>query len=94
MWDDLYIYEGTQQGIYYEIDGTAPSRTVTFEYYLSHFADADQYYHFLVHFFEAKPNVVTFQYLNVSDFGASATVGIESETGESITFLSSLSSVN
>lgn len=94
MWDDLYIYSGTQQGIYYEVDGTASSRTVTFEFYLSHYADADQYYHFLVRFFEAQSNVVTFQYRNVSDFGASATVGVESETGESITFLSSCPFVN
>lgn len=80
LWDDLYIYEGTQQGIYYEIGGTAPSRTVIFEYYLSHYADDSQYYHFLVYFYEAQANVVTFQYLNVSDLGVSATVGVESDT--------------
>lgn len=34
----------TQQGIYYEVTGTEPSRQVTFEFYLSHIADATQYY--------------------------------------------------
>lgn len=34
----------TQQGIYYEVTGTQPSRQVTFEFYLSHIEDAGQYY--------------------------------------------------
>ncbi|KAK5125233.1 hypothetical protein LTR85_000909 [Meristemomyces frigidus] len=84
LWDDLFIYEGTQQGIFYEIDGAAPNRQTTFEFYLSHYADESQYYHFLILFFENRPNVVTFHYLNVSDFGASATVGVESSTAGSL----------
>ncbi|KAI5359800.1 hypothetical protein Slin14017_G093610 [Septoria linicola] len=43
LWDDLYIYGGTQSS-------------------------------------EAFPNTVTYQYLNVSDHGGSATVGVQSRT--------------
>ncbi|KAF2766711.1 hypothetical protein EJ03DRAFT_297946 [Teratosphaeria nubilosa] len=78
-WDDLYIYSGTQQGIFYEVDGTAPNRNVTFEFYMSHYQSSEAYYHFLIKFFESRPHVVTFQYLSVSDCGSSATVGVESE---------------
>ncbi|KAI7483699.1 hypothetical protein KC351_g4996 [Hortaea werneckii] len=79
LWDDTFIYQGTQQGIYYEVTGTEPSRKVTFEFYLSHIADRGQYYHYLIQFWEARPNIVSFQYLNVSDWGCSATVGVESQ---------------
>ncbi|KAI7369175.1 uracil-DNA glycosylase [Hortaea werneckii] len=83
LWADLYIYNGTQQGIYYEITGTAPNRQVTFEFYESLYSDPTQSYHFLVHFLEASPNYVTFQYLNISDWGCTATVGVESLSGGS-----------
>ncbi|KAI7212146.1 hypothetical protein KC333_g7273 [Hortaea werneckii] len=69
----------TQQGIYYEVSGTQPSRQVTFEFYLSHISDPGQYYHYLIRFWETRPNIVSFQYLNVSDWGCSATVGVESQ---------------
>ncbi|RMY75462.1 hypothetical protein D0863_02567 [Hortaea werneckii] len=62
LWADLYIYNGTQQGIYYEIAGTTPNRQVSFEFYESLYSDPSQSYHFLVHFLEASPNYVTFQY--------------------------------
>ncbi|KAI7633687.1 hypothetical protein KC343_g2795 [Hortaea werneckii] len=83
LWADLYIYNGTQQGIYYEITGTVPNRQVTFEFYESLYSDPTQSYHFLVHFLEASPNYVTFQYLNISDWGCTATVGVESLSGNS-----------
>ncbi|KAI7719918.1 hypothetical protein KC353_g2596 [Hortaea werneckii] len=81
LWADLYIYNGTQQGIYYEISGTAPNRQVTFEFYESHYSDPTQSYHFLVHFLEASTNYVTFEYLDISDWGCTATVGVESLSG-------------
>ncbi|KAI7362259.1 hypothetical protein KC354_g7424 [Hortaea werneckii] len=64
LWDGEFekSFEETQQGIYYEVTGTQPSRQVTFEFYLSHIEDAGQYYH-----------------LNVSDWGCSAAVGVESQ---------------
>ncbi|KAI4721295.1 hypothetical protein E4T48_02415 [Aureobasidium sp. EXF-10727] len=77
LWDDLFIYQGTQQGIYYEVDGAAPNRRTSFEFYISHFSDQTQYYHFLMNFYENRPNVVNYQYLNVSDYGVSATVGVQ-----------------
>ncbi|KAI6828578.1 uracil-DNA glycosylase [Hortaea werneckii] len=81
LWTDLYIYNGTQQGIYYEITGTAPNRQVSFEFYESLYSDPTQSYHFLVHFLEASPNYVTFEYLDISDWGCTATVGVESLSG-------------
>lgn len=81
LWDDLFIYQGTQQGIYYEVDGAAPNRRTSFEFYISHFSDQSQYYHFLMNFYENKPNVINYQYLNVSDHGVSATVGVQSFSG-------------
>ncbi|RMY62887.1 hypothetical protein D0865_00195 [Hortaea werneckii] len=83
LWADLYIYNRTQQGIYYEITGTAPNRQVSFEFYESLYSDPTQSYHFLVHFLEASPNYVTFQYLDISDWGCTATVGVESLSGGS-----------
>ncbi|KAI7228811.1 hypothetical protein KC330_g7744 [Hortaea werneckii] len=71
------------QGIYYEISGTAPNRQVSFEFYESLYSDPTQSYHFLVHFLEASPNYVTFQYLDISDWGCTATVGVESLSGGS-----------
>ena len=81
-WDDLYIYQGQPQGIFYSIDGTAPNRSLTVEFYESHYSDSTQYYHFLVSFWENMPNVTTIDYLNMSDAGTSATVGIEAKTRE------------
>ncbi|KAG9700583.1 hypothetical protein KCU95_g815, partial [Aureobasidium melanogenum] len=77
LWDDLYIYQGTQQGIYYEVSGAAPRRQTTFEFYVSSYEDSTAYYHFLMKFAEDKPNIVTYQYLSVSDLGQSATVGVQ-----------------
>ncbi|KAI7364555.1 uracil-DNA glycosylase [Hortaea werneckii] len=81
LWADLYIYNGTQQGIYYEITGTAPNRQVSFVFYESLYSDPTQSYHFLVHFLEASTNYVSFEYLDISDWGCTATVGVESLSG-------------
>lgn len=83
-WDDTYIYSGTAQGIYYEVAGTTGSRTVTFEFYLSHFQAAGEYYHYLVKFYEDRPGAVTINYLIISDSGSSATVGVQSGSSKSI----------
>ncbi|KAI4723023.1 hypothetical protein E4T48_00804 [Aureobasidium sp. EXF-10727] len=85
FWDDLYIYQGTQQGIYYQVSGSAPNRQTIFEFYISKYRDPTQYYHFLMEFAEDKPNFVTYQYLSVSDQGRSATVGIESTLTNNVT---------
>jgi len=73
----LYIYAGTSQGIYYETDGTAPNRTLAFEYYTSHYAASNQYYHFQVIFYENLPGIVTYVYYQSSDTGISCTIGVQ-----------------
>lgn len=82
LWDDLYIYSGTEQGIYYQIDGQAPTRTLTIEWYTSHYQAPSEYYHFAMTYHEASPNGVTYDYFQVSDLGGSATVGSQSQTGQ------------
>ncbi len=76
-WDDLYIYSGTSQGIYYASEGNAPNRTLTFEFYMSHFTQPSQYYHYQVLFFEGAPGIVQYKYFDASDGGVSCTVGVQ-----------------
>ncbi|KAH0340539.1 hypothetical protein KCU81_g6806, partial [Aureobasidium melanogenum] len=77
FWADLYIYQGTAQGIYYEVDGTSPSRILTFEYYASYYQQSNNYYHFQVLFYENNTGSFTFKYLNITDSGANAVVGYQ-----------------
>ncbi|CAF0889063.1 unnamed protein product [Adineta steineri] len=77
FWDDLFIYANTSQGIYYQSEGTAPNRQLIFEYYMSHYLQATQYYHFQVTFFENAPGVVQFKYLDATDGGMTCTVGVQ-----------------
>ncbi|THX02348.1 hypothetical protein D6D13_08403 [Aureobasidium pullulans] len=77
FWADLYIAQGTSQGIYYQVDGTAGSRTMTFEYYATYYNKTANYYHFQILFYENNPNSFTFKYLNVTDNGVNAVVGYQ-----------------
>ncbi|KAK6000506.1 hypothetical protein QM012_003752 [Aureobasidium pullulans] len=74
FWADLYIYQGTAQGIYYEVDGTLPSRTLTFEYYASYYQQSNKCYHFQVLFFENNTGSFTFKRFNITDSGANAVI--------------------
>ncbi|CAF2897149.1 unnamed protein product [Rotaria sp. Silwood2] len=86
-WDDLYIYAKTWQGIYYAFQGTAPSRTLVFEYYMSHYGFPTEYYRFQVKFVESTPNIIQFIYFEAYDTGASCTVGVQgSYTGQYIQY--------
>ncbi|CAF4934500.1 unnamed protein product, partial [Rotaria sp. Silwood1] len=76
-WDELVISDGTSEGIYYFINGNTSNRTVIFEYYLTHDTQPNEYCHFQVLFFEAKPNIVQYIYLDVTNGGKTATVGIQ-----------------
>jgi hypothetical protein len=76
-WDDLYIYASTSQGIYYGTEGTAPNRTLIFEFYTSHYQQPSQYYHFQVIFFEGLPGIVEYKYFQATDGGVSCTVGVQ-----------------
>ncbi|OIW26518.1 hypothetical protein CONLIGDRAFT_476211 [Coniochaeta ligniaria NRRL 30616] len=81
FWDDLYIYANTLQGLYYEVDGMAPHRSVTFEWYTSHYQAPTEYYHFTITFSEASPGAWTAAYYQISDSGSSASVGLQGGAG-------------
>ncbi|KAF3209232.1 hypothetical protein TWF106_011051 [Orbilia oligospora] len=81
LWDDLYIYAGTQQGVFYQIDGTTPgSRVLSFEFYTSAYRRSAEFFHFLIRYEEAKPNILTYKYLEVFGGGVSATIGAQSRS--------------
>ncbi|KAK6339717.1 hypothetical protein TWF718_009110 [Orbilia javanica] len=81
LWDDLYIYGGTGQGIYYQIDGSTPgSRVISFEFYTSAYRRSSEFFHFLVRYEEASPNILTYKYFQVFGGGASATIGAQSRS--------------
>lgn len=71
------IFKGTQQGIYYEVSGEDGAQAITFEYYLSKFNHPSEYYHFQAKYSQARPNVLLYDYLQVSDAGISATIGTQ-----------------
>jgi hypothetical protein len=79
FWDDLKIYSETGQAVYYLVNGTAPNRIITFEFYESDFASSIQYYHFQMIFEENLPNIVKCVYFEISDNGTSATVGVQGQ---------------
>ncbi|RVD87864.1 uncharacterized protein DFL_002068 [Arthrobotrys flagrans] len=81
LWDDLYIYAGTQQGIYYQTDGNTPgSRIISFEFYTSAYRRSAEFFHFLISYEEAKPNILTYTYFEASGGGVSATIGAQSRS--------------
>ncbi|CAF4552664.1 unnamed protein product [Rotaria socialis] len=75
--DDLYIYADTSQGIYYQADSQASNRTLTFEYYMSHYSQPTQLYQFRVKFFETAPGIVQFKFFYDVDGDSSCTVGVQ-----------------
>ncbi|CAF1114543.1 unnamed protein product [Adineta steineri] len=75
--DDLIIRNGTSQGIYYKVSGKTPNRTLAFEYYATLVLSKHQICHFQVLFFENRPNIVQFIYLNVPDIGSYPAVGVQ-----------------
>jgi len=83
FWDDTYVYQGDPQGIYYEYGShgdASPPTAVSFEYYLSHYFNDTQYYHYTVFYDSAVPGRFTFKYYQVSDNGYSATVGVQNNS--------------
>ncbi|UJR24156.1 hypothetical protein I4U23_027122 [Adineta vaga] len=76
-WDDLYIYSNTSQGIYYQSDGKSPNQILTFEYYMSHYLQPKEYYHFQVIFFENFPNIFQVKYYEATDGGITCTIGVQ-----------------
>lgn len=86
-WDDLYIYRGTQQGIYYDVTGEIGSRELKFEFYTSAFVRPTEYFHFIMTFYENQVGVVKYKYYDISYSGASATVGAQRLSSTYSTFL-------
>ena len=77
FWDDLYIYSGTSQTVYYGTTGTFPNRNLVFEFYTAHFSSSTRYYRFQIVYYENAPGIVRFFYFQCSDAGASATIGTQ-----------------
>ncbi|CAF1507117.1 unnamed protein product [Rotaria sp. Silwood1] len=77
FWDDLYIYPNTSQGIYYQSEGNSPNRKLIFEYYMSHYIEINQYYHFQIIFFEDSPGIVQYKYFDATDQGDTCTIGVQ-----------------
>ncbi|CAF1418570.1 unnamed protein product [Adineta steineri] len=87
FWYDLEIFGDIGQSVYYSTSGTAPNRITGFEFYTSSPAYQSNYYHFLILFYENLPNIVEYVYLEISDGGSSATIGVQqSSSGPSITY--------
>ncbi|KAK4239306.1 hypothetical protein C8A03DRAFT_32645 [Achaetomium macrosporum] len=80
FWTDLMIVQGRPHGIYYEIVGEAPSRSITVEWYVTRYGNESQYFHFNLLLEEARPNVVTFKYYDAVDKGAECTIGVQGPT--------------
>jgi hypothetical protein len=80
-WDDLYIYQGAPHGIFYATEGEVGSRGVTIEYKLATLVAGHVTFNFLVTQWEDLPGVWTVHYLEMTNSGSTATVGIQSESG-------------
>ncbi|EPS40491.1 hypothetical protein H072_5630 [Dactylellina haptotyla CBS 200.50] len=66
FWTDMFVNGGQVQGIWYEVSGSAGSKSVTFEYLASAYGSTDNDYHFTVTLSEGS-NKVSVHYLNVLD---------------------------
>ncbi|GME43160.1 carbohydrate-binding-like protein [Neofusicoccum parvum] len=86
LWDDLYVYYGTDQGIYYDVTGTVGSRKVVFEFYTSAYVRPTEFYHFTITMYENNPGVAVFKYYNVFSSGYSATVGAQKTGGNFVQY--------
>jgi hypothetical protein len=73
------IYENTNQSVCVGINGTAPNRLLVFEFYESHYDSASYSYRFHVIFYENAPGIVKYVYLEATNRGASATIGVQSK---------------
>lgn len=82
FWTDLKICKGKPHGIYYEVVGEAPNRSLTVEWYVTRYNQESQYFHFNLLVEEAHPNVVTFKYYDAVDKGAKCTIGVQGPTGK------------
>ena len=75
FWDDLYLYGGTTEGVYYQLNST--SGTVTYEYILSGSGMPSDYYQYQVHYATSAPGVIYFRYFVVGELSGMAVVGVQ-----------------
>jgi hypothetical protein len=78
FWDDLTINIGSNQSVAYSVVGVAPNRTTTITFRVTDSIETIETYHFQVVFDEQRPGLITYTYFQVSDSGASATIGVQS----------------
>jgi hypothetical protein len=76
-WEDLIAEGGTIEGVFYQVDNSGTSPSVTFEYILASLGIQDEYYHFLVSYQSNTPGVIKVYYFSTPDGGAGATIGIQ-----------------
>lgn len=74
-WTDSYALQNTQQGVYYQVNGT----TVSFEFYLTNYLDNSQNYHYIVYYNSSSPGEFAYYYFTTSDGGTSETIGGQGE---------------
>ncbi|OJD39059.1 carbohydrate-binding-like protein [Diplodia corticola] len=86
LWDDLYVYRGTNQGIYYDVTGAVGDRTVVFEFYTSAYSRSTEFYHFTITMTESNPGVAVYRYYDVYQSGYSATVGAQKRGGSAVQY--------
>jgi MYXO-CTERM domain-containing protein len=83
FWDDLRLYAANTGYIGWQVQGTAPNRTVTFEYWnISRFGSTGVTFAMQVRFFEAGNPVVEVDYGNMNGTATfSSTMGMEDAAG-------------
>ncbi|KAK0713437.1 hypothetical protein B0T26DRAFT_753545 [Lasiosphaeria miniovina] len=78
LWADLLICKDHKHGVFYQVSGEAPARTLTVEWLVTQFGATQDYYHFSVTLYEARRGVATFKYNAVDgDAGSKCTVGAQ-----------------
>ncbi|KAK3370931.1 hypothetical protein B0T24DRAFT_667707 [Lasiosphaeria ovina] len=78
LWADLLICKGSKHGVFYQVSGEAPARTLTVEWLVTQYGATQDYYHFSVTLYEARRGVATFKYNAVDgDAGSKCTVGAQ-----------------
>lgn len=77
FWNDLYIYTGQPNGIFYEISGPVGTRNVTFEWYTADIFNDAYFYHFSATFFEDRQGIVVYKYYEMASAGNRGTVGVQ-----------------
>lgn len=76
-WEDLIAEGGTIEGVFYQVDNSGTSPSVTLEYILGSLGIQDEYYHFLISYQSNTPGVIKVYYFSTPDGGAGATIGIQ-----------------